>query len=145
MLLSTRSRYGLKMMFELALAYGNGPISLKDIAKKQKLSETYLEQLVAPLRKDGLVHSIRGAQGGYELSKLPVEISVGDVIRILEGSLAASDCIEDGNHECGRADCCATRRVWERITNSIYEVIDNTTLQDMVNDYNELNPVAEII
>lgn len=145
MLLSTRSRYGLKMMFELALAYGNGPISLKDIAKKQKLSETYLEQLVAPLRKDGLVHSIRGAQGGYELSKLPNEISVGDVIRILEGSLAASDCIEDGNHECGRADCCATRRVWERITNSIYEVIDNTTLQDMVNDYNELNPTAEII
>ena len=145
MLLSTRSRYGLKMMFELALAYGNGPISLKDIAKKQNLSETYLEQLVAPLRKDGLVHSIRGAQGGYELSKLPIEISVGDVIRILEGSLAASDCIEDGNHECGRADCCATRRVWEKITNSIYEVIDNTTLQDMVNDYNELNPTAEII
>jgi len=133
------------MMFELALAYGNGPISLKDIAKKQNLSETYLEQLVAPLRKDGLVHSIRGAQGGYELSKLPIEISVGDVIRILEGSLAASDCIEDGNHECGRADCCATRRVWEKITNSIYEVIDNTTLQDMVNDYNELNPTAEII
>lgn len=140
LLLSTRSRYGLKMMFELALAYGNGPVSLKDIARKQKLSETYLEQLVAPLRKEGLVNSVRGAQGGYELKKEPNEISVGDIIRILEGSLAASDCVEDGNHECNRADCCATRRVWERITNSIYDVIDNTSLQNMINDYKDLNP-----
>lgn len=145
MLLSTRSRYGLKMMFELALAYGNGPVSLKDIAKKQRLSETYLEQLVAPLRREGLVQSIRGAQGGYELAREPLAISVGDVIRILEGSLAASDCIEEGNHECGRADCCATRHVWERITNSIYDVIDNTSLQDMVNDYREMNPASKII
>ena len=133
------------MMFELAISYGKGPISLKDIAKRQSLSVTYLEQLVAPLRREGLVHSIRGAQGGYELSREPISISVGEVIRILEGSLAASDCIEEGNHECQKAGCCATRKVWEKITNSIYDVIDNTSLQDMVNDYNEMNPVPENI
>ena len=132
------------MMFELAISYGKGPISLKDIAKRQSLSVTYLEQLVAPLRREGLVHSIRGAQGGYELSREPIYISVGEIIRILEGSLAASDCIEAGNHECQKADCCATRKVWEKITNSIYNVIDNTSLQDMVNDYNEMNPLNEM-
>ena len=133
------------MMFELAISYGKGPISLKDIAKRQALSVTYLEQLVAPLRREGLVRSIRGAQGGYELSREPIFISVGKIIRILEGSLAASDCIEEGNHECQKAGCCATRKVWEKITNSIYDVIDNTSLQDMVNDYNEMNPVLENI
>lgn len=128
-------------MFELALEYGKGPVSLNDIAKKKSLSETYLEQLIAPLKKEGLVHSIRGAQGGYELSMTPSEISVGAIIKTLEGSMAASDCVVEGNHECGNTDCCATRKVWERITNSIYEVIDNTTLQDMINDYMNLNEI----
>ena len=119
MILSTKGRYGLKMMFELAKKHGSGTMSLKDIAKKQDLSETYLEQLISHLRKAGLVNSIRGAQGGYELSRAPSEISVGEIIRTLEGPLAPSDCVLDGEPECTRADCCVTRPIWEKIMESI--------------------------
>lgn len=143
MILSTKGRYGLKMMFELALKYGNGTISLKDIAKKQDLSETYLEQLVAHLRKAGLVHSIRGAQGGYELSREPQDIKVGDIIRTLEGPLAPSQCVIDEEPECGKADYCVTRIIWEKIMDGINNVIDSITLQDMVNDYYKINKTRE--
>lgn len=143
MILSTKGRYGLKMMFELAKKHGSGTMSLKDIAKKQELSETYLEQLISHLRKAGLVNSIRGAQGGYELSRAPAEISVGEIIRTLEGPLAPSDCVLDGEPECTRADCCVTRPIWERIMESINSVIDSITLQDMINDYQKLNVVKE--
>ncbi|HRS21305.1 MAG TPA: Rrf2 family transcriptional regulator, partial [Clostridia bacterium] len=85
MILSTKGRYGLKIMYELALNYGEGPMSLKEVAQRQQLSETYLEQLIAHLKKAGLVKSIRGAQGGYELIRKPEEISVGEIIRTLEG------------------------------------------------------------
>lgn len=137
LILSTKGRYGLKMMFELAKKYGSGTMSLKDIAKNQDLSETYLEQLISHLRKAGLVNSVRGAQGGYELSKPPVEITVGEVIRILEGPLAPADCVLDEEPECGRAGYCVTRPIWEKIMESINNVIDSITLQDMINDYNE--------
>lgn len=143
MILSTKGRYGLKMMFELAKKHGSGTMSLKDIAKKQDLSETYLEQLISHLRKAGLVNSIRGAQGGYELSRAPAEISVGEIIRTLEGPLAPSDCVLDGEPECTRADCCVTRPIWEKIMESINSVIDSITLQDMINDYQKLNVVKE--
>ena len=143
MIMSTKGRYGLKMMFELAKKHGSGTMSLKDIAKKQELSETYLEQLISHLRKAGLVNSIRGAQGGYELSREPSKISVGEIIRTLEGPLAPSDCVLDGEPECTRADYCVTRPIWEKIMDSINGVIDSITLQDMVNDYQKLNVVKE--
>jgi Rrf2 family cysteine metabolism transcriptional repressor len=143
LILSTKGRYGLKMMFELAKKHGSGTMSLKDIAKKQELSETYLEQLISHLRKAGLVNSIRGAQGGYELSREPSEISVGEIIRTLEGPLAPSDCVLDAEPECTKADYCVTRPIWEKIMESINSVIDSITLQDMVNDYQKLNVVRE--
>lgn len=135
MILSTKGRYGLKIMFELSKNYGLGTMSLKDIARNQDLSETYLEQLIAPLRKSGLVKSIRGAQGGYELSREPQEITVGEVIRVLEGPLAPSDCVIDNEPECSKADYCVTRTIWEKIMESINNVIDSITLKDMIDDF----------
>lgn len=123
------------MMFELAKNYGSGTMSLKDIAKNQDLSETYLEQLIAPMRKAGFVNSIRGAQGGYELSKQPEKITVGEIIRLLEGPLAPSDCVVGDEPECSKANYCVTRTIWERIMDSINNVIDSITLKDMINDF----------
>jgi len=139
MILSTRGRYGIKMMLELALNYGKGAIPLKDIANRQSLSDTYLEQLISPLRKNGLVKSTRGAQGGYELAKNPSEIMVGDIIRILEGSLAPAQCVLEEEPECSKAEYCATRLLYEKITESINNVIDSISLKDMVDDYYRLN------
>ncbi len=139
MILSTRSRYGLKMMLELALGYGQGSMPLTKIAEKQSLSPTYLEQLIAPLRKNGLVKGIRGAQGGYVLIKKPEEITVGQIIRILEGPLAPAECLLEDDYECVKADNCATRIIWEKISESIDSVIDSITLKDMVEDFKTLN------
>ncbi|MDI6604148.1 Rrf2 family transcriptional regulator [Aceticella autotrophica] len=136
MKLSTKVRYSVRAMFELALYYGEGPISLKTIAENEGLSEQYLEQLIAILRRAELVKSVRGAQGGYMLSLPPDKITVGDVIRTLEGSLAPADCvIEDVPFECNRADKCPTKIVMEKIRDSINKVIDSITLQDMLEDY----------
>ncbi|MGE5631241.1 MAG: RrF2 family transcriptional regulator [Caulobacteraceae bacterium] len=143
MILSTKGRYGLKMMYEFALRYGTGPMSLKEVAQKQQLSDTYLEQLIAHLRKAGLVNSVRGAQGGYELSRPPSEITVGEIIRTLEGPLAPSECVINDEPECTKADYCVTRLIWEKIMDSINNVIDSITLKDMVNDYYKLKAKRE--
>lgn len=143
MILSTKGRYGLKMMFELTKKFGDGTMSLKEIAKNQELSETYLEQLISHLRKAGLVNSVRGAQGGYELARAPIEITVGEIIRTLEGPLAPSDCVLDDEPECSRAGFCITRTIWEKIMEGLNGVIDSITLQDMLNDYHKLNAINE--
>lgn len=128
------------MMLELALNYKDGSISLSKIADKQALSATYLEQLIAPLRNNGLVKGIRGSKGGYVLSKSPKDITVGEIIRILEGPLAPSECLlDEEEYECINADNCATRLIWLKISESINNVIDSITLDDMVNDFNNLN------
>ncbi|MEA4900423.1 Rrf2 family transcriptional regulator [Desulfitobacterium sp.] len=135
MKLSTRSRYGLRAMFDLAQHEGEGPISLKSIAERQGLSEHYLEQLVSGLRKAGLVESTRGAQGGYFLGKEASQIRVGDVIRVLEGSIAPVDCVSEEDPECCQnSRYCVTRTVWEKMRDSITEVVDSITLEDMVQD-----------
>jgi Rrf2 family cysteine metabolism transcriptional repressor len=134
MKLSTRGRYGLKAMFQLAIHYGEGPVPLKNIADEQNLSENYLEQLVSALRKEGLLNSVRGAQGGYMLSKPPKDITVGNILRILEGNLAPADCVIDEGYECENEESCVTKLVWVRIRDSIDEVIDSITLQDMLNE-----------
>jgi Rrf2 family protein len=142
MRLSTRGRYGLKAMFQLSLYYGEGPIPLKQIADKQGLSENYLEQLFSILRKEGLVKSVRGAQGGYMLSREPKEITVGQVLRCLEGNMAPSDCVIDGEEiECEREEICVTKLVWIKIKDSIDEVIDSITLQDMKNDADQISKI----
>lgn len=136
MKLSTKGRYGLKAMFDLAIHDGKGPIPLKNIAERQQVSDHYLEQLIAELRKSGLVKSVRGAQGGYMLAREPSGITVGDIIRVLEGPLGPSDCVlETEPVLCNNAEHCITRTVWEKIQVSISDVIDSITLQDMLNDY----------
>jgi Rrf2 family cysteine metabolism transcriptional repressor len=104
MKLSTKGRYGVKAMFELALNYGNEPISIKAIAEKQAISEYYLEQLFGTLRKAGLITSSRGAMGGYVLSKSPGEISAADILNVLEGPIEISECISDEEMNCSKAD-----------------------------------------
>ncbi|RCW42566.1 cysteine metabolism transcriptional regulator CymR [Paenibacillus prosopidis] len=124
MKISTKGRYGLTIMMELAAKFGEGPTSLKSIAERNQLSEHYLEQLVAPLRNAGLVKSIRGAYGGYILSKDPEGITSGDIIRILEGPISPVDFTEE--------DDPAKRQLWLRIRDSIAEVLDSTTLADLI-------------
>ncbi|MBO9610009.1 MAG: Rrf2 family transcriptional regulator [Paenibacillaceae bacterium] len=124
MKISTKGRYGLTIMMELAGKLGEGPTSLKSIAEKHQLSEHYLEQLIAPLRNAGLVKSIRGAYGGYVLSRLPEQITSGDIIRVLEGPISPVDFTEE--------DDPAKRDLWIRIRDSIAEVLDSTTLQHLI-------------
>ncbi|HEY2422010.1 MAG TPA: Rrf2 family transcriptional regulator [Neobacillus sp.] len=125
MKISTKGRYGLTIMIELAKKYGEGPISLKTIAQANELSEHYLEQLIAPLRNAGLVKSIRGAYGGYILANVPAKITAGDVIRVLEGPITPVEGIEDEEP--------AKRELWIRIRDAIKDVLDNTTLEDLAN------------
>ena len=139
MKLSTKGRYGLKAMFDLAIHDGKGPIPLKSIAERQRVSEHYLEQLIAELRRSGLVKSVRGAQGGYMLSRKPSGITVGEVIRVLEGPLGPSDCVlEDEPVLCDKANHCIAKIVWEKIQTGISDVIDSITLQDMIDDYKKM-------
>lgn len=137
MKLSTKGRYGVKAMVDLAIHYGESPISIKSISQRQGISEYYLEQLFSALRKAKLIKSIRGAQGGYVLNKLPEEITVADIMEVLEGPIEISDCVEGTT--CNNGNCCATRLVWQKIKISIEDVTTSVTLKDIVNDYNEIN------
>lgn len=122
--ISTKGRYGLTLMIELARNYGSGPISLKSIAEQKELSIHYLEQLATPLRNAGLIRSIRGPYGGYTLAKEPKEITAGDVIRVLEGPITLVEGME--NEEA------AQRKLWKQIRDVIKEVLDTTTLEDLL-------------
>ena len=136
MKLSTKGRYGVKAIFDLALFGGDTPLPLKTIAERQEISEAYLEQLISSLRKAGLVKSVRGAQGGYLLAHPPKDVTVGSVIRTLEGSMAPTDCVIEGEEaDCEKANRCVTRLLWEKVRISIDNVIDSITLQDMIDDY----------
>ncbi len=137
MKLSTKGRYGVKAMVDLAIHYGESPISIKSISQRQGISEYYLEQLFSALRKAKLIKSIRGAQGGYVLNKLPEEITVADIMEVLEGPIEISDCVE--GTACNNGNCCATRLVWQKIKTSIDDVTTSVTLKDIVNDYNKMN------
>ncbi|HOQ07818.1 MAG TPA: Rrf2 family transcriptional regulator [Clostridiales bacterium] len=137
MKLSTKGRYGLKAMLDLAVHSVDGQVSLNSIAERQGLSENYLEQLFASLKKAKLIKSVRGPQGGYMLADSPENISVGDILRALEGSLAPTDCVSEdqGAGSCSNSGRCVTRSVWERIRDGINNVIDNITLQELIDDY----------
>lgn len=137
MKLSTKGRYGVRAMMDLALNYGDIPISIKSISERQNISEYYLEQLFASLRKADLIKSIRGAQGGYLLNRKPKDITVAEIIETLEGPVELSNCVSQG--ECENVDSCSTRLLWMRIKESIENVTKTTTLQDMVDDYYKLN------
>ena len=137
MKLSTKGRYGVKAMVDLAIHYGGEPVSIKSISERQGISEYYLEQLFSPLRKSGLINSIRGAQGGYVLSRIPKEITVAEIMEVLEGPIEISNCLDEKS--CNNVDCCATRLLWAKIKESIDSVTKSTSLQDILDDYNNMN------
>lgn len=137
MKISTKGRYGVSAMYDLALHYGSGPIALKSVAQRQGISEHYLEQLMGILRKAGYVKSVRGAQGGYALAKDPSHITVGDIIRIMEGPIAPVDCLLTDavdNEYCQRAGYCVTRGVWAKVRDSINDVLDSISLADLTRE-----------
>lgn len=142
MRLSTRGHYGLKAMFDLALNYGENPIPLKSVAERQGISDNYLEQLISVLRKAGLVKSVRGAQGGYMLAHSPENITVGEIVRALEGPIAPVNCVSEVEPaECDQSDVCITRLVWARVRDSIAEVMDSISLADMCYDAERIRKV----
>ncbi len=144
MKISTRGRYGLRAMVDLAIQndkQGEKCISLKSIAKRQHISEHYLEQLIASLKKAGLVRSIRGAGGGYNLNCNPKEVSVLYILTILEGSLYPVECVSKNESDvCGGGGChnCVTKPIWEKLYEGLNNILDGITLYDLVNDYKQL-------
>lgn len=132
MKISTKGRYALRLMLDLALNNTGEYIKINNIAERQEISEKYLEQIVTSLSKSGYVKSVRGAQGGYKLSKSPEEYTVGMILRLTEGSLSPVACVEDET-ECSRTDDCVTVEVWKRLNIAINNVVDNITLADLVN------------
>ena len=132
MKISTKGRYALRMMMELAQNKDGKPVSIKEVAGRQNISEKYLEQIIAVLNKSGYVKSVRGPQGGYVLLKEPREYTVGMILRLTEGSLVPVECLEYHESECPRKEKCATLKVWERLDKSIKEVVDNITLEDLL-------------
>ncbi|MCE5235920.1 MAG: Rrf2 family transcriptional regulator [Clostridiaceae bacterium] len=135
MKLSTRGRYGIKAMVDLAVEYGNGNVSASSLAAQQGISEAYLEQLIASLKKAGLVVSARGALGGYTLSRAPENIGVGEILRALEGSTDLIGCVSSDKVDCGNACSCSARPLWLKLQSRINDVLSSTTLKDMADDY----------
>jgi len=130
---STKEQYGLRAMAELARYYGQAPVSLSDVADAEGLSLSYLEQVVAPLRKAGLLESRRGAYGGYTLTREPDDVTAGDVIRALEGTIVTVPCLADNpTTPCDREGACVTRNVWVEVRRKLIETLDSITLADLL-------------
>ena len=131
MRISTRARYGLRLMVEVALNYGKGPILLKEISKNIDVSEKYLSQIIIPLKGKGLINTYSGAHSGYVLSRTPSEIRLKEIVEILEGDLSLIDCI-DNPSSCDKVNTCVTRDIWTRMGEKISEVLNSYTLGDLV-------------
>lgn len=131
MKISTRGRYGTRMMLDLAAHHNQGPTPLREIAKRQDLSVKYLEQLIIPLKAAGYIRSVRGARGGYTLARKPDKISVGQIIKVLEGGLSLVDCVEDPR-VCEREKNCPTRDIWLRMSDRLMEELSSLTLRDVL-------------
>ena len=133
MKISTKGRYGLRLMLDLAVHCDSGLVPLRDISARQEISEKYLERA-------GLVRSVRGSQGGYMLARPAESITVGDVLRTMEGSLAPVDCVAGDAPSCGMAETCVTIEVWRKLKDAIDQVVDSITLADLRERYHEKNP-----
>ena len=131
MKLSTRTRYGIRAILELAVKDGSGPLRVKTIAQSQDISAKYLEQLMSILKSAGFVRSIRGSKGGYMLAKAPNQIKLSDVFDCLEGPVTTVECVEDKDF-CARAADCVARQVWAQVQQAITNVLQSITLQDLV-------------
>ncbi len=132
MKLSTRSRYGTRMMLDLAQRYDQGPVQMGEISKRENISVKYLEQLIIPLKKANFIKSVRGPKGGHMLAKPPEKITVGDIVKILEGGINLSDCLENPE-VCDKTTSCLTRGVWEEATKAMYDKLNSATLSKMIN------------
>jgi len=131
MKISTKGRYALRLMLDIALNSHGHAVSLRDVSRRQGISDKYLEQIVTPLSRAGLVRSVRGAGGGYLLTRAPEEYTVGDILRPLEGDLAPVECATDTAY-CDRCAECVTLELWQEIHQAVSNVVDRTTLADLV-------------
>ena len=132
MKISTKGRYALRMMLDIAQNDNGDPVRIRDISARQGISLKYLEQIVSLLVRAGYLRSIRGPQGGYHLAKKPSEYKVGDILRVTEGSLVPVECLMDRENECERASTCVTLRLWKELDQAITSVVDRYTLADLV-------------
>lgn len=140
MRLSTKGRYGLRAMLDLALNSTTDVVSIKSISERQGISENYLEQIIATLKKAKFVKSTRGAKGGYSLNKEAKDISVGDILRALEGDLNPVDCIAvNEDKACDESEMCVTKYVWKKISQSINDVVDHITLEDLIREQHKID------
>ena len=134
MKVSTKGRYAIRFMLDLALHNTGEPVRIKDVSARQEISDKYLEQVVAMLNKAGFVRSIRGPQGGYVLTRDPKDYTMGQILRLTEGDMVPVACLADEVNQCARADSCVTLHFWKRLDDAISDVIDHTTLADLVED-----------
>lgn len=145
MKISTKGRYALRMMIDLAQNQGDGYVSLKDIANRQEISKKYLEQIVAILNKPDVLRTNRGYQGGYRLAKSANEYTVGDILRLTEGGLAPVSCLDNSPILCDRAEDCVTLPIWKGLYKVISEYLDSITLQDIVDRNSDISNFDYII
>jgi Rrf2 family cysteine metabolism transcriptional repressor len=143
--ISTKSTYGIRAMFELALHYNQGPISVTYIAEREDISVPYLEQLLNQLRRRGLVKSIRGAKGGYVLAKRPAEITVGNVVSVLDGEIMPVHCAinKTESKNCSMFDKCVTKTVWKKLKDTAEDLLDGVTLNDLCKDAKKIGEYYE--
>ena len=134
MMISTKGRYALRIMVDLALHDGAEPVSVRAIAQRQDISGKYMEQIISVLTRAGWLRSVRGAQGGYHLAKTPQEITVGMILRATEGDLAPAECVAHGAQHCNRSGACPSRAVFEKVYSAINDVIDGVLLCDLMSD-----------
>ena len=132
MMISTKGRYALRIMTELAAAEGEDLVPLRDVARKQEISEKYMEAIIKSLVKAGLVIGLRGKGGGYRLTKEPGEYTLGEILRLTEGSLAPVACVEESFGECSRRETCLSRPVWQKLDTLINDYLDGITLEDLI-------------
>ena len=143
MKISTRGRYALRMMLDMALSDSDKPVRVKEIAERQEISEKYMEQIMPILTKSGYVKSFRGNNGGYMLAKKPEEYTAGEILRAAEGSLAPVGCIEDEPNACGHYEQCRTVKFWEGLWDVIIEYTDRFTLADLMKNEDIENPICK--
>jgi len=138
MKLSTKGKYGVRAVFEIARHFGKGPITIKEISERQGISFSYLEQILHKLGKAGLIESVRGPAGGYLLGRKPQELTIGDIVRVLEGPIALSHCLEPGESgDCYQTDDCVARMVWAKVGEKIEEALDSISFQDLLQNQKE--------
>lgn len=132
MKISTKGRYALRLMLDLAIRDTGEPVRIRDIAARQEISEKYLEQIISILNKAGYVKSVRGPQGGYHLMREPAQYTVGMILRLTEGSLAPVACLDGDINTCERQESCVTLRLWQMLDQAVSDVVDKVTLADLV-------------